>query len=384
MIKNVTLKKILKSSVFKVVSVVNKFVPKDDNIVLLYSANKGIQHSLIPMRDYLLANNFHKRYRVVCGIEDMKYAENIEGVEFMSRMNAFKLFMKAKHVFYTTGQVPIKPSKEQIVIHLRHGNTNFKSFGKKTKINNGDEFFFTHMICSAPMFKKIMAEEMDCPEANITVAGDPLIDMLLNSMGSKEKYDKYDKLILWMPTFRQSDYLGYNDSQIEDLVPMFSEKDYPAINSILEKYNIKLIVKLHPAQKAKEGEERHFEYFDVYTHDEFVNEGLNTYELMSISDSLIGDYSSASMQYLVLNRPLAFVIPDIDEYKEKRGFVFEHPEDYMAGHIIKSKDEFWKYIADISLNKDIYKEKRECVIKEVYSYTDNKNCERIVKLSGMK
>ena len=34
-----------------------------------------------------------------------------------------------------------------------------------------------------------------------------------------EKYNfgEYDKIILWMPTFRQSDYLNYNDSGLDDV-----------------------------------------------------------------------------------------------------------------------------------------------------------------------
>lgn len=50
-------------------------------------------------------------------------------------------FLQAGHVFYTAGQLPIKPAKTQCVIHMRHGNEDFKSMGANTNINNGDEFF---------------------------------------------------------------------------------------------------------------------------------------------------------------------------------------------------------------------------------------------------
>ena len=104
---------------------------------------------------------------------------------------------------------------------------------------------------------------------------------------------------------------------------------------------------------------------------------------MKQSDVLIGDYSSASMQYLVLDKPLAFVVPDIDEYAQKRGFVFDSPEEYMGGHIIKDKEKFYAFLDDIAADKDIYKEKRHRILHEMYEYADNHNCERIVKLSGM-
>lgn len=382
MIKNVTAKKILKNTVFKVLSVVNKIIPKDDNVVLLYSANKGIQHSLVPLREYLISNGFNKKYRVVCGIEDLKYKDN-DGLEYIPRMQAYKLFFTAKHVFYTTGQVPIKPSSSQCVIHLRHGNTNFKSSGRRTNINNGDEFFFTYMAATSNYFKKIMSEEYGCQESNIAVVGDPILDELLDAKVDNTLFSSFNKMILWLPTFRKSDYLGYDDSTIEDLIPLFKPEDYSELNRQLAKRNIKLIVKLHPVQNADSSITMHYSNLDVYTNDDFLTTNYTLFGLMKQSDVLIGDYSSASMQYLVLDKPMAFVVPDIDEYAQKRGFVFENPEEYMGGHIIKDKEKFYAFLDDIASDKDVYKEKRHRILHEMYEYADDRNCERIVKLSGM-
>jgi CDP-glycerol glycerophosphotransferase (TagB/SpsB family) len=382
MIKNIVLKKVLKNTIFKAFSIINKFIPKDENIVLLYSANKGIQYSLIPLRDYLMKNGFDKKYRIVCGIENLKYRDN-DGLEYISRTQAYKLFFKAKHVFYTTGQIPIKPSTNQCVIHLRHGNTNFKSSGKKTNIHNGDEFFFTYMAATSTYFKRIMSEEYGCQESNIIVVGDPLIDELLEAKFDKTSFSGFSKMMLWLPTFRKSDYLGYDDSTIEDSIPLFGSEEYKELNNELAKRNIKLIVKLHPAQNVVSSTTVHYSNLDVYTNDDFLATNYTLFGLMKQSDVLIGDYSSALMQYLVLDKPLAFVVPDIDEYVQKRGFVFKNPEEYMGGHIIKDKRKFYSFLDDITTNKDVYKEKRHKILHEMYEYTDNHNCERIVKLSGM-
>ena len=384
MVKNVKLKKLLKNTAFRVASGINKLIPKDDKIVLLYSANKGIQFSLIPLRKYLLDRGFYKNYHIYCGVESMEYAEKNDKMTYIPRLKSFLLFMRAGHVFYTTGQIPIKPAKNQCVIHMRHGNTNFKTMGKLTKIDNGDEFFFTHMAATASIYKPIMAKEFACSEDNIVVVGDPMIDELLDSPDDQYDFSEYEKMILWVPTFRQSDYLGYDDSINEGLVPLFDEQDYPALNEYLSRLNIKLIVKLHPAQDDNGKSQRHFKYLDVYTHEEFVAAGYSLYPLMKQSDVLIGDYSSASMQYLVLKKPQAFVIPDYDEYKKRRGFVFQNAKDYMAGHIIESKGQFYHFLTDIAESKDPYAEKRTQVLDMLYQYQDNHNCERIVNLSGME
>lgn len=43
MYKNVRLKRMLKSTIFPFFTGINKLIKKDDNIILLYSANHGIE-----------------------------------------------------------------------------------------------------------------------------------------------------------------------------------------------------------------------------------------------------------------------------------------------------------------------------------------------------
>ena len=63
-------------------------------------------------------------------------------------------------------------------------------------------------------------------------------------------------------------------------------------------------------------------------------EKLQLYELIGISDALISDYSSVAVDYLLLDRPLGYVLADYEIYREKRGFVFEDPLEYMPGEKI--------------------------------------------------
>lgn len=82
------------------------------------------------------------------------------------------------------------------------------------------------MLAPSDLYVPIVAKEYDCPTENIKVCGEPMTDDLFKA---HDKYDfgSYDKVILWMPTFRQSDYLNYDDSH-ENLLPMYEENDYDA------------------------------------------------------------------------------------------------------------------------------------------------------------
>lgn len=383
MIKNVRFKRILKNGISPFFSFLNRVIPKDDDLVFLYSANKGCVFSNFVLRDYLLQNNYDAKYKIVCGIESLKYKDDYERVSFVSGLKSLWTFLQAGHVFYTAGQLPIKPAKTQCVIHMRHGNEDFKSMGANTNINNGDEFFFTYMILSSDLNIKVNARAYKCKEENIVGLGDPMCDKLLTVPQNVYDFSKYKKVLLWVPTFRQSDYLNYNDSHLDTLIPLFADDDYENLNEMLAKYNILLIVKLHPAQSAPNGCQRHFSHLRVYSHDEFIKTEYDMYTLMAHADGLIGDYSSASLQYLLLDRPEAYVVPDLEDYKNTRGFVYDDPEAYMGGHIVKTKKQFEQFIDDFANERDIYKDKRHWVCNQIFKYKDAKSCERIVKLSGM-
>lgn len=382
MIRNVTIKKILKQTIFPVLSLCNHILPKNDTIVLLYSANGGIEHSLVPLKEYLLEHNYDKNYRIFCGIKNIKCSEKDTRIHFINHFLSIFLYLRAAHVFYTAGQIPIKPSAKQCVIHLRHGNANFKTSGKNTSIHNGNEFYFTYMIAPSPLFVPSMVQEYGCDKKNIVVAGDPLIDLLLKDNTMQKLPWKFEKTLLWLPTFRQSDYLGYHDSSYENVVPLFQEEEYNELNSYLSKYNIGIIVKPHNMQKSVKTE--NYSHLKILQNEDLQLFGLELYSLMSQVDGLIGDYSSASLQYLMTDRPQAYVIPDITEYGRKRGFIFENPEHYMAGWLIKTKEEFYQFILEFSEGKDLYREKRKYVRDLVYQYQDARNCERIVGLCKMK
>lgn len=381
--KNLFFKKVLKEGFFPFISFINRLIPKDDNRVLLHIPNKRQAFSLIPLMEYLKENSFDKKYKISYGYLDFERFGDRHWLETVAKIKSMFTFFITRHVFYTAGQLPIKPSKSQIVIHVDHGNANFKPIGKLANIDNGDEYFFTYFIASSDLFVPILAKEYECPESCIKVLGDPLIDALLKAPKGVYDFSSFNKLLVWMPTFRNSDSLGYKDSNLSTLVPLFDITDYPELNELLAKYNIKLIVKLHPIQTVPIGMQRHFSHLSVYSHDEFVASEYDMFTLIANSDGLIGDYSSASLQYLLTDRPQAYVVPDIDDYASNRGFIYDNPEDYMGGHIVKTKEEFIQFINDFAEGNDPYRDKRHWVCDQMYKYKDANSCERIVKLSEM-
>ncbi len=382
MLNNVIIKKALKNTVFRLLNQINKIVPKRDNFVLLYIASEGLRHNLKPLLEYLVEKEYTSKYNIICAIESLKYSgEKNHNVIYITKIRGILMFMLSRHVFYTAGQIPIKPSKDQIVIHMNHGTCDYKTMGKLTKINNGDEFYFNYILTTGDYYVPIVAKEYDCQEANVFVCSEPTTDSFYRPL--KQIYDLgcYDKILLWLPTFKQSETLNYNDSMVTNLIPCFEENDYKILNNVLRQYNYKLIVKLHGAQVLKQYRKMQLSNLHIYSNADFLELGYDLYQFLQQVDVLIGDYSSVSLQFLLLDKPLAYVIPDIDSYKEHRGFVFENPEEYMPGYKIKSKEEFYQFLQELATGQDIYKDERKRVKKIIHKYDDGRSCERILKLS---
>lgn len=383
MLNNVKIKKMLKSTIYKPLTQLNKVLPKKTNWIMLYIPSMGLRHNLKPLLDYLIENEYNKKYKIICAIEDLSFkGREAENVSYISKVKAQLVFMFCRHVFYTAGQIPIKPSSTQIVIHMNHGTSDLKAMGALTNINNGDEFFFTYILVPSEIYVPIVSAEYLCDEKNVKVCGEPMTDALFNK---KMKYElgNYKKIIVWLPTFRQSKDLNYSDSS-ESLLPMFQMEDYDALNEYLKKYDFLLVVKLHTSQDTEGISTEKYSNILLLTNDQFVKRNFDLYELLPQTDALIGDYSSVSLQYLLLDKPLAFVVPDMEEYKEKRGFCFENPEDYMPGPIIKEKQQLYRFFDDIYFEKDEYIEERNRVRNIIFKYQDGENSKRVLELSDIK
>ena len=283
--------------------------------------------------------------------------------------------MKSGHVLYCMGKMSIKPTKKQTVIHMWHG-VPMKRIGLLSDVSNGKEFFFTYVCAPSETWRPIMAAAFGCPEENVAICGEPKADKLLI-----KKRTSREKLIIWAPTFRQSKYLGYNDSKQENLLPLFSYEEWDTLNDYLQNKNIRMVVKLHPMQDLNGLTSYKKSNLEIYGADTFVKEKGDIFEWMSQSDALISDYSGVFLDYLVLNRPICYVLDDYEDYKKTRGFVFENPLEFMPGHKAYKQEDIYDFIFDIASGIDKYSEERVAVNKKVNQYSDGKNTERVLKLA---
>ena len=104
---------------------------------------------------------------------------------------------------------------------------------------------------------------------------------------------------------------------------------------------------------------------------------IDTYKLLTETSGLISDYSSISFDYLILDRPIAYVLSDYESYK--LGFAVDNPKDYMPGAYLYTKDDFYNFISMIADGDDTEVEHRHKVRDLVAKYNDGKVSEYVTR-----
>ena len=84
------------------------------------------------------------------------------------------------------------------------------------------------------------------------------------------------------------------------------------LNEFLKELDLLLIVKPHPRQRNNFSED---EYSNILYLDGDRVKRIHAYKLLVQMDALITDYSSMVFDYMLLDRPCAWVLEDREHYK---------------------------------------------------------------------
>lgn len=381
MIRNTFVKKLLINTVFKGISKINPLIKKNDHLILFYTDGDFNDNNKY-LYEYLIENHFNQKYTIICACRDhRKYSSKTPyNVEFISSIKAIYIYMHSVHVFYSFGKLPILPTKEQVVIQMWHG-TQFKGFAEnQIKTTNQSLNFYTYVYASSEYFVPIVEKEFQVSATNVVVCGHPRTDIFFKEIPTYD-FSFYDKVIIWLPTFRKSKELGMIEGNEDSIIPIIKKSELNHLESVLEKFNVKLIIKLHPKQSF-DGRFKKYRYLDFMTNETFDSEGYDLYALLRQADALITDYSSVFYDFLLLNRPIGFTEDDVKEYSNTRGFAVD-PEIFRPGKRIRTYLELIEFITDISKNKDDHQAERRKINDIANCYQDGENCKRTLQFSNI-
>ncbi|MDR1722006.1 MAG: CDP-glycerol glycerophosphotransferase family protein [Methanobrevibacter sp.] len=262
---------------------------------------------------------------------------------------------RSKYIFLNGEFRPLafmKINKETVVVQLWHGSGAFKKFGLSS-VKDPDLIYIgekvSHNLDIIPISSKNLikfyTEAFGVEEEKILPLGVPRIDYYFENhdidkiredFNKKYPKAKGKKLVLYAPTFRESE--GADEKILDNF-------DYKKFNKELSDEYF-LIIKLHPIIN---------QYNDLDSNEFFTNltNYENEMELLLISNILITDYSSIMLDFAILKKPMIFYPYDYEDYnKNERGFFFNYKE-CVPGKIVTTNDEIIQAIKkpDLDINK---------------------------------
>ena len=348
--------------------------------------------------EYMLSENYNQKYELIWFVKNPEEFSRFHiyiNVKFISwdwktskfmeqREEYYRALCLAKYFFFTDAYGFARNCrKDQIRVQLWHG------CGFKTRVNFVRcERRYEYTTVISDLYAQIHADIYGLREDQVLITGYAKQDWLKHPVSSnvfaglgmplKKKY------IFWLPTFRlvQESLFPLNEPQemSETGLPIiYSKMVMQEIDELLGRNNIALIVKLHPFQDRSKVFCADYENIVLLENEQLLEADIQINQLLGWADALISDYSSVAVDYLLLNRPMAFTLDDVEEYKASRGFVFENIEEWLPGVEVYNQEDFVRFIQMIANGIDSSCEKRNKIRDKMYRYTDDRNCYRILE-----
>jgi len=371
------------------------------NKIVFHSSN-DFSDNCLALYEYMVSQGLDHKYEIVWLVKDVDRAKALNrrwvggGARFVrvkdDRLNmwlyeAQREAMSARYLFSTNGFGWIRhPRPEQIYTILWHG------CGYKAQAANAKKrLYLDKGLVTGPKYIDIFAGIFDCGPEKLAPIGYPRSDWFRTKKEAADVFCgqlKADanaaRSVIWMPTFRKSHIARLdNGTTCGELgLPLLeTEEELEEINRFCAERGVLLIIKMHNLQEAY----RIGDLSNVLCIDDlFLQErDVNLYGLMACTDGMLSDYSSAAVDYMLLDKPLGYVLDDFEEYEKVRGFSFENVKDFMPGDHICTADDLKQFIEEIADGKDLYRDWRHRVNTEVNVQSDH-YCRDVIEYVGLR
>lgn len=364
---------------------------KTNEKTIIFQSHGDFWDNARALYEYMLKNGYGQKYKLIWFVSDpnklTQYKNSdVKFITFPYHNKKEEMIFtyyknKAKYFFFTHPGGWIVPWKnDQTVINLSHG-CGFKKAKGNLKIGEFFDIGFTigkfHIDIESVCF--------GCNKNKLLHFGYSRNDILIRQKYSN--FSKKIKTIVWMPTFRKSYIESISEDYLENetgLPLIETNRQLSDFDTFLKLKGVRILLKIHHLQSEIPILRSDFQNIDIITDDVLLKNGQQLYELVAQTDALITDYSSIAFDYLLLDKPIAFILSDYDEYAKSRSFSIANPKDYMPGPHIYKFEELLSFIESISRNEDNFYTEREKIKNLAHTYTDGKSSERILNYLNIK
>lgn len=362
--------------------------PLKNTIVL--ESNPDLTCNTNELFQYMQKDNFFSSFQFVWLVDSPERFTNSDQVKYESIKPTTWTRKIRKYYICNRSKILIdcnrhyrryKTSKRQLNIYLDHGMplknmTNQYGFPL--------DYCFDYIVSQAEFFNKYLVTQYNMDANQIYVAGVPRNDQFFHKVKSlSDLYpdiNNFDKIIAWVPTFRQIKDNGRVDcisNQPLGMPILYSEEDIITLEKYLEKQKALVVIKPHPVQDLSVLKNLKCKNIRILYNDEMLSRGIQTNEFLNNCDAMITDYSGIYYDYLLTDRPIAITLDDYEEYKSQKGFVFEDPLEILKGYYIYTLSDMENFISSVCDGKDEFYEERLRIKHLTNDFIDGNSSKRV-------
>lgn len=275
----------------------------------------------------------------------------------------------------------------QLVVNIWHGEPLAKPVG----ILSGElPVNCSYTTVLSKLGQTLRCVEFGLPVDRVLVTGAPRNDRLIGTERAAVRRAASiadpDQLLIWLPTFRvRAHELRRAGQTVEGTpftgpVPLDSD-ELGLLERWLQKNGATLLVKPHPL--APPLPLRGFERIRTIDSHWLWSRDLTLYTLMQGVDCLITDVSSVWIDFLLTGRPMLFFFPDIQRYRETRGFNLEPYEEWIPGPLVTDGDGLMRELQLLADGQDRFLEPRWAMKARVHIHQDARSAARVLDGVGL-
>ncbi|MBT8080957.1 MAG: CDP-glycerol glycerophosphotransferase family protein [Gammaproteobacteria bacterium] len=199
------------------------------------------------------------------------------------------------------------------------------------------------IIATSPETAEVTQRAFDVPASSVVVTGFPRNDILFAGLDGaaalerqwpqrvKDAVEASRRVFMYVPTYRDSG-------------KPFLDVDWASVDRLMRELNSTFLFKLHPDDQGAFEED--LEYVVE------LPQEIDIYTMLVHTDVLISDYSSIIFDYMLLDRPIVYYLPDLEEFiASSRSMNFD-PLEIAAGPVCMNGEELLKALAEVATGTD--------------------------------
>lgn len=377
----------LKTALCRFLSCINRIIPKSDTHISIYG-RRMLNDNAEAILDHLITRHYNEKYTIHLLIHPSVWHEDYKGllnVDICTHpLRTFWVLFRSKYVLHTQKMsiCTMKPARGQIIFNLWHGSL-LKATGKMIGLPMNPETD-TYFLSTSPFWASINEKCFGHTQGQMFIGSNPRNDLLFDRIDANLliPVNNGKKVVLFMPTFRNSAGLGRHDAEKD--FPLLTPENMNSFDDFLSKKNLMLIIKPHPYQNKIDFLLNPYKNIKVIFNEDLKRLGIKLYGLLGWADALITDFSSVYFDYLLLDRPIGFAVDDMESYAANRGYTVKDPLSIMPGPKIKDVDGLKEFLCDVADGVDNYREDRYKINDLVNTYKTGDACQRIIDFVGIR